>query len=299
MTDSHMEEQLRRMLAEQAAGAAPSEPPYGAIVRQGRKARRRFRAGLATAAVVLAAIPGGAFAAQGEWFRDSGSAHAAARHTGFPDGAGVTPVSSPADSGESGGTGPSGPADPERQLLDGITLADATESLERCLDEYPQDVTSEQLRIVLAWVSQGDPNRGEEPLREVLAISDDPGGNFQVVCSDRPEGDLTGVMVSGSDYGTGLPVAPDLNATRFFHPTTGEWRTPFRWADFGLVEPEVRRVTVSYAGSTEEAVLEGQYFLVAGIAEDQPTDPPVVIGYGADGEVLYDSRQDPFYEPGM
>jgi hypothetical protein len=260
--------------------------------------------------------------------------------------------------------GPWGPAFPERQLLDGITLEQASASLERCLAEFSPGASSalsgarglehsevaafpapsgvpelagleaaevaeleaaelaefppgaapvpagaaqqadvevepEELRILLAWVSQGDENRGTEPIRQVLAVSDDPEADphTQFVCADRPGSGVVGLQSSIGEQSidTGYPVMADPNADRYFAPMLGEWDLPFRWADLGLVSPEVERVTVSYAGETEEAVLEAGYFVVAGIAERQPDARPVIVGYGAGGEVVYDSREDPTY----
>lgn len=298
MTDSDLEAHLRRMLAERAAEAAASEPPYAAIVRQGRKARRRFRIGLAAAAVIVAAVPGMTFATQGSWFREEGPDRAA----GGPDRHQVASPDAdvPEPTGSAGSTGPAGPADPERQLLDGVTLADATDILRRCLEgnrRFPagqegatHDLTPEDLHVLLAWVPPHDDGPGE-PDRNVLAVSGPGADDIWLVCSDQPDAAFPAIR-----YGFGVDVEhavePELNAENYYQPVGGgQWRTPFRWVDFGLARPEVSRVTVTYAGSTEVAVLDEGHFLATGVAERQPEDPPVVIGYGRNGEVLYDSRQ--------
>jgi hypothetical protein len=302
--DTPVEAQLRRLLADRAGGLAPPEMPYATILRHGKAARRRGRIALgAGVAVLAAAVPAAAISAGGMLSDDEPTATASP--AGEPSGSAQDTPSVPAEDGAQG------PSDPERQLLDGITLEQARTSLERCLEEYGTDpagfgedyempeVRAEELRIILAWVSQGDPNRGEEPMTQVLAVTDDPGaGNRQqFVCADRESGAQGLQSASGvGSMDNGFPVYPDINAGRYYQAMIGEWEPPFRWADFGLVTPEVERVTVTYGGATEDAVLDAGYFVVAGIAQERPEASPVVIGYGAGEEVLYDSREDPGYE---
>jgi hypothetical protein len=310
--DTPVEAQLRQLLGERAGGLAQPETPYGTIVRHGRAARRRGRIALGAGAAVLAAAVPATLGASGVLFEDDPTATAPPPSGSGPeeerDGvAELPPTVAPEE-------GAQGPSDPERQLLDGITLEQARDSLERCLDEFGSDAAGfgeeyetpefrvEDLRIVLAWEALGDENRGEGPFTQVLAVNDDPSADpyLQFVCSDSEEG-AQGLQsaVGGGTPDNGLPVYPDSNAARYFRPgLLGQWELPFRWADFGLVAPEVERVTVMYGGATEEAVLDAGYFVVAGIAEERPEAHPVVVGYGADGEVLYDSREDPGYEQG-
>jgi hypothetical protein len=312
-TDSRVEAELRQLLADCAGALASPETPYATIVRQGRAARRRGRLAVgAGAAVLAAAVPGAAIGAGGLW--PEGDAPSAAGPSGTPT-QGPTPPATPTQGPTSPPTPepPAGPSDPERQLLDGITLEQARASLDRCIAEFGPEVTAldpevdaevhiEPMRILLAWTSQGDENRGEEPIRQVLAVSGDStaGRHTQFVCADRPGDGPQGMQSgTGGSLDNGMPVFPDVNAGRYLAPMMGEWELPFRWADFGLVAPEVERVTVRYGGVTEEAVLEAGYFVVAGIAEQPVGDgeDPVVLGYDADGAVVYDSRQDPGYDP--
>jgi hypothetical protein len=203
-----------------------------------------------------------------------------------------------------------GPSDPERQLLDGITLEEARSQARACVERLsseqavaeaeamgeppPEEVPPGDVRILLAWVMQGHENVGLGEHTRVLVVSDDPDADpfVQFACSTSG-----GVGSTGDGRPTpenGQAVSPDSNADRFYiPPTMGEWELPFRWVDYGLVSPEVERVTVTYAGETEEAVIEAGYYAVGGMAEEWPEERPVVIGYGADGEVLYDSREDP------
>ncbi len=245
-------------------------------------------------------MPGVAIGAQQDWLGGDGTPSVAAPPS-------VTP-SEPAAGADSEMPpgGPAGPSDPERQLLDGITFEQAADSLARCIadwgnmsslpDQEQSDIEVGDLRILLAWVSQGDENRGPEPIRQVLAVSDDPAADphFQLVCADRgDEGGTVGMQsTTGRPAAPGPAVRPEPGASRYLGPMMGEWSSPFRWAHFGTLDPEVVRVTVQYAGTTEEAVVEAGYFAVAGMAAGTPDGSPVVTGYGADGEVLYDSTEE-------
>ncbi|ONK11898.1 hypothetical protein [Streptomyces sp. MP131-18] len=296
---SAVETELRRMLAERAAGAAPREAPYDSIVRRGRWARRRGRAVLGAGAAVLIAVPGVAIGAHQDWLGGDGRSSVAASPS-------AAPSESAAGAGSGASADPAGPADPERQLLDGITFEQAADSLARCIadwggssafsDHEQPDIEIGELRILLAWVSQGDDNRGAEPIRQVLAVSDDPSADphFQLVCADRGEAAGSVGMQTSTDTPSdpGPAVRPEPGAGRYLGPMMGEWTMPFRWAHFGTLDPEVVRVTVEYAGATEEAVVEAGYFAVAGMGEDAPGGSPVIKGYGADGEVLYDSAEE-------
>lgn len=237
----------------------------------------------------------------------------AALPTPAPSSASPSPPSSSPAAGPSGTAAaseelPAGPSDPGRQLLDGVTLEQARTSLERCFAAFPPDqgfpddspapaVTPGDLRILLAWTAQGDPNRGEDPIRQVFAVSDDPEASphLQVTCADRPGSGAVGLQSSSGGDGVpepqGGPVGPDPNAARHYGPSSS-WEIPFRWADYGLVAPEVARVTVTHAGVTEEAVLEAGYFVAAGLGQERTEKPPLVRGYDAAGSLLYDSATD-------
>jgi hypothetical protein len=309
MTDTDMEARLRRTLADRAEGADPLDAPYDRIVQRGRRARQRGRIALGAGAAVLVAVPGLAIGAQGSWLQEDGAPAVAVAtggdtggDTGGPDPAGV----------------PAGPADPERQLLDGITLEQARASLANCLSGPSNSVTVNategaegaepgaaldlsldlgELRIVLAWESEGDEYHGPEPTRQVLAVSAAPAADsaVQLVCGDRGDGSSAADVLTGGPPELTDPVVRDVNADRHYGP--GQRTPPFRWVDFGMVGPEVERVTVEYAGATEEAVLDAGYFVVAGLAQEQPSGQPVIKGYGADGALLFDSGEDPQAAP--
>ncbi|RKN07537.1 hypothetical protein [Streptomyces radicis] len=317
MSETPLEAKLRELLAERARDAAPAEAPVDTIVDSGRRARRRGRIALSAGAAVLVAVPGAAIAAQGEWLADGDTATAAApaeSEQGAEQGSGpeeAPPSESPA---EPSPEVPQGPSDPERQLFDGVTLEQATASLESCLAEFPLreppvsapgegsgetefvegeplDMDLSELRIVLAWVSQGDENRGPEPMTQVVAVTAVPDeAPLQLVCAAREDGAAN--MQSGSPAERTQPVVPEIGAGRYQGPQVGEWTLPFRWADFGVVTSEVERVTVTYAGETEEAALDTGYYVAAGMAEQEAEGAPVVVGYDAEGEVVYDSRED-------
>lgn len=307
--DTPLERRLRELLNERAERVAPSEAPLEAIARNGRAARQRSRVALGAGLAVLVAVPGFALAAQG-----SGSGGSGADTAVQP--AGPPAPSEPETPQESGGSppdqdqdqeeGPLPPSDPQRQLLDGITLEQAAAILERCVEEAYADQPDpgrvqtsienpsiEDLRIVLAWESQGNENQGPGPWRRVLAVTDDPtsADHHQMTCTADPDGNFSGVQGSaGAPPERDVPVVPDSNASR--HYAGDEWTTPFRWAHYGEISPEVARLTVTYAGATEEAALESGYFAVAGIAEQSPDGEPVIKAYDEGGELIHDSRTD-------
>ncbi|RBM11692.1 hypothetical protein [Streptomyces sp. PT12] len=311
MSETPLEAKLRELLAERARDAAPAEAPVDTIVDRGRRARRRGRIALSAGAAVLVAVPSAAIAAQGDWLADGEPATAAA--PAEPE-EGQEPEASSEPPAESVSGVPQGPSDPERQLFDGVTLEQATASLESCLAEFPLteppvsvpeegsggsefiegeplDIDLSELRIVLAWVSQGDENRGSEPMTRVLAVTSVPDeAPLQLVCAAREDGAAN--MQSVSPAERTQPVVPETGAGRYQGPQVGEWTLPFRWADFGVVTSEVERVTVTYAGETEEAALDAGYYVAAGMGEQEAEGAPVVVGYDADGEVVYDSRED-------
>ncbi|WP_432744390.1 hypothetical protein H7827_10445 [Streptomyces sp. JH002] len=305
--DSPLERRLRELLNERAERVAPSEAPLEAIARKGRVARQRSRVALGAGLAVLVAVPGFAIAAQGSGSGGSG-ADTAVQPAGPSAPAGPE---TPQESGESPPdpeqeVGPLPPSDPQRQLLDGITLEQAAAILERCVEEAYADQPDpyvvqtpivnpsiEDLRIVLAWESQGNENQGPGPWLRVLAVTDDPSADYhhQMTCTADPDGNFSGVQGSaGAPPEREQVVLPDSNASR--HYAGDEWTTPFRWAHYGEISPEVARLTVTYAGATEEAALESGYFAVAGIAEQSPDGEPVIKAYDEGGELIHDSRTD-------
>lgn len=308
MTESPAEEQLRRMLAERAEWAAPPEAPSDSIVRRGRAARRRRRVVLGGGLVVLAVLPGVAVAGYGPWQSQEES----------------PPVAAPPGSGESSGeaaptparseSAPEGPGTPERQLLDGITLDEARASLERCLearkdrpalpaneenaaDPAPLDPAS--LRIVLAWEGAGSENLGAGPVRQVHAVTADPSAepHTRLTCTDRPE-TAEHVGIQDESGGTRPPhrlVDADPKAKRHYAwPEAGHGgNPPHRWVHYGTVAHDIDRVTVTYGGETHEAVIEAGEFVAAGQLFEEPVSQPAIVGYDADGTVLYDSAAAP------
>jgi hypothetical protein len=348
MSETPLEQQLRSILAEEAGELRVGEAPYGAILHEGRIARRRSRAALGAGMAVLVALPGvtlaGATLLQDRDASGTGQTGPAAGPTAPTDEHGdpepdPNPVDEydPADGtgtgpeveAEKGGTtgqdpaDPGGPGDPEpdqplppsdpgRQLLDGITLEEARAQLLSCVqqhndpaeDEKPPmeqpDVDPADLQILLAWQGHGGENQGPGPIRRVLAASVTGEMHVRMVCS-RSMGE--------TDAGSGLSVGfhpwplqqPEPIGTiygRYHTPEeglNGDWSSelPFRWVLFDTVDDSVARVTVEYAGETQEALLDGGFYITAGIIETPPTALPTVLGYDADGELIYDSRNDP------
>ncbi|MFE0687285.1 hypothetical protein ACFV0Z_04025 [Streptomyces xiamenensis] len=306
--ETPLERRLRELLTERADRVVPSEAPLEMIARKGRAARQRGRMALGAGLAVLVAVPGFALAAQG------GGSDGAGASTSVPPAAPPAPDNPPPASETSQEPGeqlsgsqegdPLPPSDPERQLLDGISLEQATETLRVCLTDdlgrgsLPEEFEMEEpaiesLRIMLAWQGEGDENRGLGAKRQVLAVTDDPAAErrHQLVCATESDGSFANTQRSGHDaLATGQVVSLDPNAGRYY--ASGEWAPPFRWANFGLVSPEVAQVTMTYAGATQEAVLEAGYFVVAGIAEQAPAGDPVIQGYDESGELIYDSQNE-------
>lgn len=310
-----VERRLRALLAEESDTMRVGVIPHVEIVREGRRARRRRRAVLGAGLSVLIAVPTGAFAAHSFQGSDAQPSLTAAPSPGtVAPGAGADGTADAADpEGEPAPGLPQPPSDPERQLLDGITLEDARAQLRMCLDEYGDDggygwpegeqvpIDPADLKILLAWQGHGGENQGPGPIRRVLAVTVAGEGYAELVCNQS---------MGEADAGTGMQsvvgTAPperteviDSHWQRYHTPEMGldgDWESelPFRWAYFNHVDEEaVARVTVEYGGETQEAILDGGFFLSSGVVDTAPDAHPVVVGYDAEGEVVYDSRDVP------
>ncbi|MFB4194866.1 hypothetical protein [Streptomyces carpaticus] len=301
--DSPAERELRALLSERADRLTPSAPPVDRITRAGRAARQRTRVALGAGLAALVALPGVLIATQtggGDGDRTGTAAPPAA-----PPALETTEgAREPVTEEDPDPTLPLPPRYPARQLLDGITYEQAVEALVSCVDmgndsdlaidpARPEPAPAD-FQILLAWEGEGDENRGPEPRRQVLAVTADPAASpaQQLTCGFRP-GEGT-VSVQGAPRATiepgQPPIVPDSNAGR--HWSGEEWTPPFRWAHYGAVAPEVVRVTATYGGGTEEAVVDAGYFMVGGIAEQAPDTDPLLLGYDEAGELIYDSRTD-------
>jgi hypothetical protein len=287
------EEQLRELLAEDAYTIRPSPAPYPQIRRQGVVERRRRVAVAGAALVTLAAVPVAAFAVGGP------GAGATEPSTPAAVSASPTVLSTPSPT-------PSGPAGPATagQLRDGITREQAVEGLDNCIAEHRKNVAmgardlhlgkADDYRIILALKSTGDLNSPGDGTF-VVAVQEKP-SEVRLVCN------IKGGVASGLNYSGGSdrqpdspPVLVDTNANKLYQQSflnKGNWKLPFSWGFIGTVEPSVAKVTVSYGGSTSEAVLDHGWFAAAGTLTQQVTRNPHVKGYDKGGELIYDSDED-------
>lgn len=300
------EAQVRELMAADAYTIRPSSAPYPAIRRLGAIERRRRVAAAGAVLVALAAAPVGAYALNGNGGDGSVATAAPLPSAGASQRTTPTPV-------QSAPVGPAGPATPG-QLLDGITLAQASDGLEKCIAwqlESQKGMSSKaprtdlgdaaDYRIILALSSTGDSNA--------------PGDGFYVVAvkeqAQRPQltrlicnikgGKASGANTStgGLEFDNGGPVMADINSGKLYQQSfldKGNWKLPFRWGSIGQVESSVARVTVSYGGSTSEAVLDHGWFVASGTLNQQVTLAPHVKGYDDTGKVVYDSDNDPLHE---
>lgn len=301
--DRDFEEQLRGLLAEDAYAIRPSPVPYPVIRRKGVVERRRRVAAAGAVLVTLAAAPVGAYALGGP----DGAAHTTAATPSVSATYAPTPTPSPTPSG------PAGPATPG-QLLDGITLAQAADGLEKCLaydrdiaanrvspgpDSFDQDLgAADDYRIILALNSTGDSNSPGDG-RYIVAVKEKP-TETRLICHIK-DGEASGLntSVGGDRQPDSPPVLADSNGGKLFRQSAidqGNWKLPFRWGVIGTVEPSVARVTVSYGDTTAEAALDHGWFIAAGVLEQQVTRTPRIKGYDAKGTQIYDSDQDPTYQ---
>lgn len=300
--DEDFEQRLRDLLAEDASGLRPAPAPYQRIRRQGVRERRQRAAAAGAALVVLTALPVGAYALGDGGPRTADTAASPAK---------VTAPASPAPSASASPSGPAGPADPARQLLDGITLAQASDGLARCLaydrahdGDRMGPAPSEDLgdaagyRIILAQRSTGDSNAPGDGMY-VVAVKEQP-RQTRLICSVK-DGEAAGLNTSRGGVGAdgAGPVAVDINSGKLYQQSfldKGNWKLPFRWGIIGTVRPSVARVTVSYGGATSEAVLDHGWFVANGTLNRQVTKTPHLKGYDAAGKLVYDSDRDQTYE---
>lgn len=313
-TEREFEEQLRELLADDAYTIRPSPVPYPAIRRQGVIERRRRVAAVGAALVTLAAVPVGALALSG-----GGTATADTAAT-LGASASATQAATPSPTH----SGPVGPVSPKRQLLDGITLEQASDGLAKCL-AYDRENAANRANATAVTAGTGSPGPGwsspdlgaVEDYRIILAMnstgdSNAPGdGMFVVAVKEQPketrlicriaDGEAAGLMTSvGSDrQADSPPVLPDINGGKLYQQSfldKGNWKLPFRWGVIGTVTPSVAKVTVTYGDSTTEAVLDHGWFTASAVLNQQVTASPHIKGYGADGKLLYDSATDKSYE---
>ncbi|MCK1820463.1 hypothetical protein MTQ10_12770 [Streptomyces sp. XM83C] len=307
------EERMRDLLAEDAFTIRPSPAPYPAIRRRGLRERRRRTAAIGTAVAVLAAVPVGAYAL------DLGDRNGPATAAPRPS---VTAAGNPAAGGSpkapASQAGPARPATPG-QLLDGISFAQATQGLEKCL-RFDAETTKElakhaeggtespavhredlgkasQYRIILAMRSTGDSNAPGDGYH-VVAVREQPRPT-RVICTIRDgqpginssSGDMTGDAAH--------PVYPDINSGKLYQQSIidkGSWKLPFRWGIIGTVHPSVAKVTASYGDSTVPGVLDHGWFVAYGTLNRQVTKAPHIKGYDAAGKLVYDSDRDKEYD---
>ncbi|MEU9172731.1 hypothetical protein AB0D34_33930 [Streptomyces sp. NPDC048420] len=291
------EEQLRELLSEDAYTIRPSPAPYPRIRRQGVVERRRRVAVAGAALVTLAAVPVGAFAVGG------GGTGVADTATTPSASASPTPTATPSPTP----SGPAGPATAE-QLRDGITREQAVEGLHKCLAWERENVAmgardshlgkADEYRIILALNSTGDLNAPGDGIW-VVAVKEQP-TQIRLACNIK-DGEASGANISGGSdrQPDSPPVVADINANKLYQQSflnKGNWKLPFSWGFIGEVDPTVAKVTVSYGGSTSEAVLDHGWFAAAGTLTEQVTRNPHVKGYDKGGKLIYDSDEDETYQ---
>ncbi|MFJ4467309.1 hypothetical protein ACIP2X_07320 [Streptomyces sp. NPDC089424] len=285
---------MRDLLAEDAYTIQPSPAPYTAIRRRGLAERRR-RAVTGAVLVSLVAVPAGAYAVLG------GSAERGAQTAAQKPQDGAPRASAPPSRTVAG---PERPAT-DGQLLDGITFAQASDGLEKCLTAEGGGPPSQgdllgeaaDYRIILAVKDPG--GSGSDDSFHVVGVRERPAG-MRVVC-DIDDGKASGITTGTADADPpdAGPVVPEANADHLFQPPVtdkGGWKLPFRWGVVGTVEPSVAEVTVSYGGATRRAVLDHGWFVAAGHVARQVTAAPHIKGYDSDGKLLYDSDQDKYWD---
>ncbi|MFE7272906.1 hypothetical protein [Streptomyces sp. NPDC057623] len=291
-SERDFEEQLRDLLADTAHTFRPSSAPYPAIRRRGVFERRRRVAATGAVLVTLAAMPVGAYAL---------GVDRSGADTATAPGPSVSAPRTPAPA-------PSGPARPATpgQLLDGITFAQATDGLEKCLafrDTAPQSDgrsgqgAADAYRIILAMRSTGDSNATGDGMFVVAAERTDP-KEAALICR-IVDGEAVGLSGAGAgDPSDPSPVFADLNGGKLYQQSVldrGNWKLPFRWGLVGTVRASVTKVTVSYGDSSAEAALDHGWFVASGVLHQQVTLAPRIKGYDADGELVYDSDEDQYY----
>jgi hypothetical protein len=199
-------------------------------------------------------------------------------------------------------------------LLDGITLAQASDGLAKCIawDSESQKGMSPKsprtdlgdaadYRIILALNSTGDSNSPGDGFYVVAVKEQRKQPQLtQLICNIK-DGEVSGLGTSagGLEFDNGGPVMPDINGGKLYQQSfidKGNWKLPFRWGSIGRVESNVARVTVSYGGSTSEAALDHGWFVASGTLNQQVTLAPHIKGYDNTGKAVYDSDNDAGYE---
>ncbi|WP_330291083.1 hypothetical protein [Streptomyces sp. NBC_00576] len=299
------EAQVREMMAEDAYTIRPSAAPYPAIRRKGATERRRRVAAAGAVLVALAAAPVGAYALSGNGGDGSVNTAAPLPSADVSQGTKPTPV-------QSAPVGPAGPATPG-QLLDGITLAQASDGLEKCIARQlegqkgmsskmprPDLGDAADYRIILAMNSTGDSNAPGDGIYVVAVKEQTKQPQLTRLICNIKDGKAEGANISagGLEFDNGGPVMPDDNGKldRQSFIDKGNWKLPFRWGAIGRVESSVTKVTVSYGGSTSEAALDHGWFVASGTLNQQVTLAPHIKGYDNTGKVVYDSDNDAGYE---
>ncbi|WP_105971845.1 hypothetical protein [Streptomyces geranii] len=300
------EAQVRELMAEDAYTIRPSAAPYPTIRHRGVRERRRRVAATGAILVALAAAPVGAYAVSGNGGGGNGSDTAAP----VPSvSASQESTPNPVQSRRVGATGPATPG----QLLDGITLAQASDGLEKCL-AYDRENQKQRTpatrtdlgdaagyRIILAQNSTGDSNAPGDGIYVVAVKTQTEQPQVtRLICSIK-DGQAQGLNTSGGglELDNGGPVMPDMNGGKLYQQSIidkGNWKLPFRWSVIGQVEPSVAKVTVSYGDATSEAALDDGWFVASGTLNEQVTLAPHVKGYDDTGKVVYDSDDDTMYE---
>ncbi|MEV5957195.1 hypothetical protein AB0M11_26095 [Streptomyces sp. NPDC051987] len=329
--EPEFEDQVRVLLAGDAAQVRPSPVPYPEIRRRGVLERRRRLAVGGAALAALAAVPVGAYALGGGTTTSpagpsptvvasprpvltgpttpAASASAATPTAPDPTAQNPTAPNPTAPDPTAAPTAPGRPASAAHQLLDGITFEQAAAGLGKCLDDNEahrsaKDPTYTDLgkpadyRIVLAMRSTGDSNAPGDGYF-VVAVRQKP-VPARLICTVKDDA-ASGLNTSiGDPFGEAkTPVVPDMNSGKLYQQSVidkGNWKLPFRWGIIGGYRPSVTRMTVSYGGGAGEVVLDHGWFVATGTLHRQVTAAPHLKGYDATGKLVYDSDQDTSYE---
>lgn len=292
-SERDFEELVRELMTDDAYTIQPSAAPYQAIRRRGQVERRRRIAVTGAALAALAAVPAGAYAVAG----GNGGGGADPTTPMSSVSAPQSPAPSAPEQAASGGL-----------LLDGVTVEQAADGLEKCLaydDAKPSGGLEEDYlgeagdyRIILGMHSTGDSNAPGDGIY-VVAVKEKT--DVRLICTIK-DGEATGINISSPDAGPTGPVVADINGGKLYQQSfldKGKWKLPFRWGVIGTVQPSVAKVTVSYGDSEATATLDDGWFVAAGILNQQVTLAPHIQGYDAAGKLVYDSDTDESYEKNL
>ncbi|GKQ36392.1 hypothetical protein [Streptomyces sp. A012304] len=292
-SERDFEELVRELMTDDAYTIQPSAAPYQAIRRRGLVERRRRIAVTGAALVGLAAVPAGAYAVAG----GNGGGDADPTTPMSSVSAPQSPTPSAPEQAASGGL-----------LLDGVTVEQAEDGLEKCLaydDAKPSGGLEEDhlgtagdYRIILGMHSTGDSNAPGDGIY-VVAVKEKT--DVRLICTIKG-GEATGINISSPDNSPTGTVVPDINSGKLYQQSyldKGNWKLPFRWGIIGTVQPSVAEVTVSYGDSEATATLDDGWFVAAGILHQQVTLAPHIKGYDAAGKLVYDSDTDESYEKNL